>query len=270
MDLSPFLFGVYKLVKVAVFPYTWLCAVTAALVVLAWLPDSPSRLRWRRSLAVAAAGIVWIVGSPLTATLLAGFLESRLPSFDHTTTAKFDAIVVLGAGAAGKGSLRPDDQLGGVSLQRTLCGVALFAEGRAPRLVFSGGDAEIFGTGPREAVVMKRVALQAGVPDQAIVLDARARNTVENARGVTRLLGRSSVVLVTSASHMLRATALFRAQGLAVTPAPCAYSVKNWPPFWEHLEAFDDVMPNVASLNRATTALAEMVGLATAWMTGTI
>ncbi|MFM7840364.1 MAG: YdcF family protein [Nitrospira sp.] len=269
MDLSPFLFGVYKLVKVAVFPYTWLCAVTASLVVLAWLPDSPSRLRWRRGLAVAAAGIVWIVGSPLTATLLAGFLESRLPSFDHTTTAKFDAIVVLGGGAAGKGSLRPDDELGGVSLQRTLCGVALFAEGRAPRLVFSGGDAAIFGTGPREAVAMKRVALQAGVPDQAIVLDDRARNTVENARGVTRVLGQGSVVLVTSASHMLRATALFRAQGLAVTPAPCAYSVTNWPAFWEDLDPFA-VIPSLGALSGVTNTLVEMVGLATAWMTGAI
>ena len=139
MELSPFWFGLYKLVKFAVYPYTWLCLATAALAVLAFLPASPVRLRWLRLLAVTALAIVWLPGAPLVSTIAAGLLESRSQPFDRTATSRFDAVVVLGAGVMGKGSLRPADQLSGLSMQRTFCGADLFAEGRAPRLVLSGG-----------------------------------------------------------------------------------------------------------------------------------
>ena len=98
MEMSPFLFGLYKLVKLVVYPYTWLCIVTAALAALAFLPSSPVRLRWFRILAVAALVIVWLLGAPLVSTIAGGLLESRYQSFDRTTTARFDAVVVLGAG----------------------------------------------------------------------------------------------------------------------------------------------------------------------------
>ena len=236
MELSPFWFGLYKLVKFAVYPYTWLCLATAALTMLAFLPASPVRLRWLRLLAVTALAIVWLPGAPLVSTIAAGSLESRTQSFDRMTTSRFDAVVVLGAGVMGKGSLRPADQLSGLSMQRTFCGADLFAEGRAPRLVLSGGDASIFGEGPKEAVEMKRLAIRLGVPEQAIVLDDRSRTTYENAAGTKRLLGQSSVLLVTSASHMPRAAALFRKQGFDVTPAACNYTVGDWPDVWSGLD----------------------------------
>lgn len=259
MELPPFWFGLYKLVKFAVYPYTWLCLASLALVVLAFLPPSPSRTRWSRGLAIAAAAIVWLFGSPLVATIAMGLLESRLQPFDRTTTTRFDAVVVLGGGVMGKGSLRPADQLTGISLQRTLCGVDLFAEGFAPRLVLTGGATTILGEGPKEAVEMRRVALRLGVPDEAIVLDDRARTTYENALGVKRLLGGGSILLVTSASHMPRAAALFRQQGFTVTPAPCHYRVREWPGIWSNLDLLD-VFPNLDSFDMFSNAFGEVVG----------
>ena len=269
MEWSPFLFGLYKLVKFAVYPYTWLCAVTAALAALAWLPASAARTRWLRILAVSAAVIVWVIGSPVTATIATGLLESRHQPFDRSSSARFDAVVVLGGGAMGKGSLRPADQLTGLSLQRTLCGTDLFLEHRAPRLILSGGDGRIFGEGPKEAVEMKRVAIGAGVPEQAILLDDRSRTTYENALGVRRALGQGSILLVTSASHMSRAAGLFRKQGFDVTPAPCNYSVQEWPAFWGNLDPFD-LVPTLTALDRLTNSLSEAIGIATYWMTGKI
>jgi uncharacterized SAM-binding protein YcdF (DUF218 family) len=149
MELSPFWFGLYKLVKYVVYPYTWLCLAAGALAALTFLPASPRRARWFRILALATVTVTWLIATPLVSTIAAGFLESRHPPLDRTTTARFDAIVVLGAGAMGKGSLRPADQLSGLSMQRTFCGADLFAEGRAPRLVLSGGDASICGEGPK-------------------------------------------------------------------------------------------------------------------------
>ena len=269
MELSPFWFGLYKLVKFAVYPYSWLCLATAALAVLTFLPSSQAIRRWTRTLAVTTVAIVWLIGSPILSTIAAGLLESRYPSFDRTTAARFDAVVVLGAGIAGKGSLRPSDQLTGLSMQRTLCGADLLLDGRAPRLVLSGGDATVFGEGPKEAVTMKRLAIQAGVPEATILLDDRARTTYENAVGTRRLLGQGSILLVTSASHMPRAAGLFRKQGFAVTAAPCTYTVRSWPDIWSDLDLFDFI-PSLGAFDKFTNVLAEVVGTITYWMTGKI
>lgn len=267
MELSPFLFGLYKLVKLAVYPYTWLCLVTGALVALAFLPSSPARLRWLRILAVASVSIVWIIGAPLVSTIAAGLLESRYQPFDRTTTTNFDAVVVLGAGVSGKGSLRPVDQLTGQSMQRTLCGVDRFAEGRAPRLVLSGGDGTIVGEGPKEAIEMRRLAIRLGVPEDAVLIDDRARTTYENALGVKRVLGEGSILLVTSASHMQRASGLFRKQGFTVTPAPCTYRLQEWPNILSNLDLVD-VFPDLHALDTFTNTLTEAIGMITYWATG--
>jgi uncharacterized SAM-binding protein YcdF (DUF218 family) len=267
MELSPFWFGLYKLVKFAVYPYTWLAVLTGALAVLAFLPPSPVRRRWTRALACMCLVIVWLIGSPIAATIAAGLLESRSQPFDRTTAARFDAIVVLGGGIAGKGSLRPADQLTGLSMQRTLCGADLFLDGRAPRLVLSGGDAAIFGEGPKEADGMKRLAIQAGVPEAAILLDDRARTTYENAVGTKRLLGQGSILLVTSAGHMPRAAGLFRKQGFAVTPAPCTYLVRDWPGFWSNLDPFDFI-PHLEGFYKFSVVLNEVIGMITYWAAG--
>lgn len=267
MESFPFWFVLYKLVKVVVYPYTWLCLVSLALAVLAFRPPSETRTRWLRGLAIAAAAIVWLLGSPLVATLAMGLLESRSQPFDRAAAARFDAVVVLGGGVMGKGSLRPADQLTGLSLQRTLCGVDLFAEGRAPRLVLTGGATTILGEGPKEAVEMRRVALRMGVPEDAIVLDDRARTTYENALGVKRLLGGGSILLVTSASHMPRAAALFRQHGFTVTPAPCNYNVRNWPDVWTDLDLYDFI-PNVDGFYDSTDVLTELVGTIMYWAAG--
>jgi len=267
MELSPFLFGLYKLVKFAVYPYTWLCLITAALAVLVFLPSFQARQRWVRILAVAALAIVWVLGSPIMSMIAAGLLESRYQPFDRTTTARFDAVVVLGAGVMGKGSLRPADQLTGLSMQRTLCGVDRFAEGRAPRLVLSGGDGTIMGEGPKEAIEMRRLAIRLGVPEEVVLIDDRARTTYENALGVKGVLGEGSILLVTSASHMPRAAGLFRKQGFTVTPAPCTYRLQEWPNVWSNLD-LPDVFPDLGALDKFTNALVEAVGAVVYWMTG--
>lgn len=267
MELSPFWFGLYKLVKFAVYPYTWLAVLTGAATVLAFLPSSAARRRWLRILTGATLFIVWLLGAPVVSTIALGVLEARYPPFDRTTAARFDAIIVLGGGASGAGSLRPTDQLTGLSMQHTLCGTDLFAEGRAPRLVLTGGDASIFGEGPKEAFEMKKLSVRLGVPENAILLDDRARTTYENAVGTKRVLGGTSILLVTSASHMPRAVGLFRKQGFDVTPAPCNYHVREWPQFWQNWDPFA-LIPDLRSLSETTMAITEVVGMIAYRITG--
>ena len=66
---------------------------------------------------------------------------------------------------------------------------------------------------------MRELALAAGVPDSALMIEPRSRTTLENATETAKLLtaGRqSTIVLVTDGYHALRARLLFRMAGLSV------------------------------------------------------
>lgn len=120
--------------------------------------------------------------------------------------------VVLGARVFGDGS--PGDVL----RARVETGLALLRDGRATALLFSGGSHAGL---PAEAEVARRLALAAGAPASALDVESDSRNTFENAREVAALLAPArgrEVLLVTSDTHLLRATAHFRAHGFRVFP----------------------------------------------------
>jgi uncharacterized SAM-binding protein YcdF (DUF218 family) len=270
MEILPSSYVLYKLAKYAVFPLTWACGSLIVAAVLALLPYSPRRQRIVRVLAWLSLVLLLASSSPITATVLTGTLEAWYPPFDTMGTASFDAIVVLGGGASGKGSLRPVDELGDLSARRTNCGVDLYLQGFAPKLVFSGGDGSVFGKGPKEAVEMKRWAMRLGVPEAAITIEDQSRNTFENAVHTQRILGNATVLLVSSADHMLRAMALFKKVGMNPTSAPCGYHVKDYPDqYLRDLTPFK-LLPDAAALTRTTYSLSEFVGMFVYWVTGKI
>jgi uncharacterized SAM-binding protein YcdF (DUF218 family) len=124
-----------------------------------------------------------------------------------------DAIVVLGARIGADGTASP------ALARRIELGIALFQAGLAKRLVLSGGGRGRTRATMREADIMQAIAIAAGVPKHALLIERDSRNTVENAIETARLLaavdGRS-VVLVTDRHHARRARLLFRAAGLMV------------------------------------------------------
>jgi uncharacterized SAM-binding protein YcdF (DUF218 family) len=120
-----------------------------------------------------------------------------------------DAIVVLGCALDRSGAPTPALE------RRTRHGVALHRAGAAPFLVLSGG-----GPHPRsEAAAMAEIARAAGIPEAAILLEDRSRNTFENAAFTVPLLverGATRVVLVSDFYHLPRARLMFRLAGLPV------------------------------------------------------
>lgn len=125
-----------------------------------------------------------------------------------------DAIVVLGAAQyAG----RPSPVL----KARLDHGIALWKEGVAPTLVLTGGTGD--GDTTSEAAVGRRYAMRAGVPLDAILIEAQGRTTVESLRAVSRMAEQHdirSVVLVSDPFHMLRVQLLARRYGLDATTSP--------------------------------------------------
>jgi uncharacterized SAM-binding protein YcdF (DUF218 family) len=125
-----------------------------------------------------------------------------------------EAIVVLGGGLSTAGVLNE------ASLRRALYGIKLYYQGLAPLLAFAGPAYEL---SPEESRIRAEMAGLFGVPPAAIVTEATARTTREEAAQLAALLqsrGVRQVLLVTSDEHMLRSRRLFERAGFTVLPAP--------------------------------------------------
>ncbi len=125
-----------------------------------------------------------------------------------------DVIVVLGARVNDDGS--PSEAL----VARVHHAVAWHRLGAAPLVLFSGGRV----TGPvAEAVIAHRLAIEAGLPPSACLIEAQSTSTFTNASASTAVLdalGLKRVWLVTDDFHAARAAAHFRRAGLSVRVAP--------------------------------------------------
>jgi uncharacterized SAM-binding protein YcdF (DUF218 family) len=88
--------------------------------------------------------------------------------------------------------------------------IALWKQGYAPVLIFSGGSSDPDSVASAE--LMKRTAVAEGVPSNAIVVEGTSATTEENAENVAELMkrrGLRSAILVTSPYHQRRAAMLF-------------------------------------------------------------
>jgi uncharacterized SAM-binding protein YcdF (DUF218 family) len=123
---------------------------------------------------------------------------------------------------------------GGDTDARAQKAIELYKNGWAPKLVFSGAAQDE--TGPSNAAVMRNTALEAGVPEEDIIIEEHSRTTGENAQETRVLLDKesvSSVILVTSSYHQRRASLEFnRALGdieVRNHPAP---GDRQWSQLW--------------------------------------
>ncbi|WP_413205189.1 YdcF family protein [Rhodospirillum sp. A1_3_36] len=130
------------------------------------------------------------------------------------------AIVVLGARRAQDGS--PSR-----AMRRRVAKAVLQARGfPGIPVIFSGGITR--GT-VSEARVMAGLAAAEGLSPERIVLEERARNTLENARECILLLqkrGIERILLITDAPHMPRSLLCFRLLGggdMTVLPRPAPW-----------------------------------------------
>ena len=270
MELSSLLFAAYKILKYLLYPLSWIAGLLILATGLVFLPYSPRRFRWIRHLLFVSTILLFVCATPLPGKTLLSILEGWYPPFQPTSTSRFDAIVVLSGGMSLPGSLRPQAELSGESRRRTTCGADLFLQGLAPKLLLVGGDASAFGQGQPEAPEMKRLVHRLGVPDQAILLEERSRNTYENAVNAKQLFHGRSILLVTSAYHLPRAVAIFARQGFQVTPVPCGYETRDRPG-----QGFDrlnvmDFLPSYRALEMTTHAVDELAGIMVYWIAGAL
>jgi uncharacterized SAM-binding protein YcdF (DUF218 family)/glycosyltransferase involved in cell wall biosynthesis len=144
--------------------------------------------------------LIWWIGAPLKIA---------------APPAPADAIVVFAGGVGESGKA-------GAGLQeRVTQAVDLYKAGYAPKVIFSSGYVFTL----HEAQMAKAVAVDNGVPADAILLEEHAATTYENVTFTARMLeanGWKRVLLVSSPYHMRRAIMTWRksASQFDVTPTP--------------------------------------------------
>jgi len=193
-------------------------------------------------------------------------LERKYPPLVNPSAFK-DAewIVVLSPGQTDDKRVPALDRLGDDTVIRLVYGIRLYRMLPGTKLLLSGG-----GAGPGINAIadnMKTVARELGVPGEDIAVDGSSFDTADQAVLIGRMLKKKRFILVTSATHMPRAVALFKKQGLDPIPAPTRFTAledeadfdahKGWMPDAENLVALDG-------------ALHEYLGIAWSWFRGQI
>jgi uncharacterized SAM-binding protein YcdF (DUF218 family) len=135
----------------------------------------------------------------------------------NTALERFDAIIVLGSPADADGNPTPEQ------LARVTEGVREYERGVAPRLILTGGAAHNRFV---EAQVMARSARAQGIPDSAILVEAEAKDTIQNACYALRIMKEHdwrSAEVVSSGSHLPRV-------GIIFNRLPLEWRTHNAPP----------------------------------------
>ncbi len=224
----------------------------------------------RRRLLRAGATLAFLVLALSAWTSLGALmlnpLEERfqrpVPPPDHVA-----GIVVLGGGLEGAINLAR----GGYELNSggdRFVETAVLAR-RYPdaKVVVTGGVGTLVLEGEGDAVSAPRLLTALGIASDRLILEAKSRNTYENAVFTKALVTPKpgeTWLLVTSAFHMPRSKALFDKAGFAAVPWPADYRTSGR----EGVSLFAD---NTAdALANTTTALREWIGLLAYWLTGRI
>jgi uncharacterized SAM-binding protein YcdF (DUF218 family) len=192
--------------------------------------------RLARSLVTGGLALLALTGVTALPDALIHRLENQSPEVAANANLRgYAGMVVLGGGlASGRVSAHFQQALLNSSSERMTGAVAAWRLNPQLRVVFTGGEGELFGKGPSEGQRAQRFFSAMGLPPGALVIEDKSQNTFENAVFTAKLPGidpQQRWLLVTSAWHMPRSLAVFQKAGWNVTPYPVDFrTTPEWTP----------------------------------------
>lgn len=171
-----------------------------------------------------------ILGSLLAAMLYVAVTAAAIWNYGKMDDKRqADAAIVLGAAVDG-------EEVSPVFRERINHGIGLYQEGFVEYLIFTGGTGE--GSTVSEAFAAKQYALEAGVPEEHILIEESSRITEENLANAGALMeeaGMDTAIIVSDPLHMMRAMEMAEDFGLEAcaspTPTSMYRSLKTQLPF---------------------------------------
>ena len=250
------IYFVGKIVQELLWPLNW-CLL--GLIAGYWLARRHRYIASRRAIVFSFLALA-IPSLPIVSDSFVAWLESQHHAMPISAYPKAEAIVVLDGSIANLQWPRSEEEEVGDS--RLLPVVRLFRLGKAPLVVVTGGIPyrDRYGKVRSHAEDMASFLVEWGIPRSAILLEDRSRNTQENAEMTAQILQERknrSILLVTSAFHMRRSTAIFRNTGLMVQPVPVAHRITQDPGAQWGLGIFK---PSLSALLLSTLAIKELIG----------
>jgi uncharacterized SAM-binding protein YcdF (DUF218 family) len=208
--------------------------------------------------------LLWGMSMPYAAFYAKGSLEwSYPPGVERPEDA--EAIVVL------SGFVRPPDKtlseavLGENTFLRCMEAAKLYRQGKPCLVVVSGGKLNSPLKEQTFAEVMGEFLQTQGVAAEDILKEENSQTTYENARNTAALLkerGIKKIALVTSATHMRRSEACFRAQEFDVAAVACDHQATQFR--WR----LANLLPSPVAASDVQGAAHEWLGLFWYWLWG--
>jgi len=169
-----------------------------------------------RKLAYLTVGLLCLVALVCLAFVVTYWTVDRRSALDDSAPA--DVILVLGS------AVWPNEQPSPSLRARTERAIELYQQGYAPYLLLSGGLGQY---PPEEAEVMRRLAVEAGIPQEALILDKEAHSTwesMEQAREILEQEGWETAIIVSDPFHIERSLLMAGDAGFAAYGSPAPHS----------------------------------------------
>ncbi len=206
-------------------PLSFLIAVLLSFIWVSMLHPSPPVAQRTSGAVLAAVSLVFVCGLPLLQMAFFGTTDYRRPA---------DAVVVFGA------RVRNDGAPSLTLANRVTTASELYREGLVDTVVMTGG---IEPSGIDETIVMRDLAVQLGVPSEAIILDPGGHNTnasVANTIRIFRANGLGGILAVSQFYHLPRIKLAYARAGVDAWTVPAGTSItrttaivaREIPAFW--------------------------------------
>ena len=165
-----------------------------------------------RKLTYLTVGLLCLVALVCLAFVVTYWAIDRRSGLDDSAPA--DVILVLGS------AVWPNEQPSPSLRARTERAIELYQQGYAPHLLLSGGLGRY---PPEEAEGMRRLAVDAGIPQEAMILDMEAHSTwesMEKARDIMEQEGWQTAIIVSDPFHIERSLLMAGDAGFAAYGSP--------------------------------------------------
>jgi uncharacterized SAM-binding protein YcdF (DUF218 family) len=237
------------------FPLPLCCELLVIGLLLLWLSK---RQRLGKVFVSLGVLLLLLLSNGGVSDLLLEPLESKYPPLadpaliNRGRSAPVRWVAVLGGGYSTDESLPDSSRINGASLARLLEGIRVQKALPGSKLLLSvgGDDSEV-------SALAVKMAGKMGLGGEELQIVEGAWDTRDEVGLMRKTLGDDSFVLVTSASHLPRAVALFEAAGMHPMPVPTDHWVKR-------REGYEQWLPSGSSLRRSERAFYEYLGLL--WM----
>lgn len=227
-----------------------------------------SKTKSKRGKVFISIGVIifLLLSNSFVARALLLSLEQQYPFYkysdNNTKDLSIKYVVVLGGGFVADSDLPDASQLCESSIVRIVEGIKIYRKIKGSKLILSGGRP--LGVEPI-ADAMNEVALDLGVPSHDIILEKDSKDTKDQAVMVQNIVGEKRFILVTSASHIPRAMAMFKNLGMLPLAAPAGYLVKK-----DSSDNLKKFLPSIENLLISNVAIYEYYGILWARLMGQI